>query len=390
VIGSDAAQDTSPATRTRALVEVLAPVAVWWVVVVTATTVSWASMSVELDASYDYLDRFPVWVQSLVRWDSNYYLRIAEHGYTSPEMPAFFPLYPLLVHLVAQTGLAYPYAGALVSVVATVVAVVFLRRLAIDHLGSPVLQRRAVTLFLFGPAAFFLAAVYTEAVFCALAFAAFSCARRGRWFPACVALGLLTATRLPAVVVVAAVLVDHVAQNLARGRVLTRHSLWFLLTPAGLLAYLWYGARELGDPLAFLHAYDGAWTYQVFDPNVPATVEHVAREWWGFVVAGDVEHVFRNGLGLFAWLLCLVVTVVSWRRQPAGFTALSLGTLVFVALNSNLQAVNRYTLVLFPVLFALVGAKALREESRFTLLLLASAGVMVLSAVLFTHAEWVG
>lgn len=384
---SDQQARPSPA---RGILQALLPVALWWVVVVTATAVSWASMPVGLDASYDYLDDYPVWVQSLVRWDSNYYLRIAEHGYTSPEMPAFFPLYPLLVHLVAMTGLAYPYAGALVSLLATLVAVFFLRRLAIDHFGSELLQRRAVTLFLFGPAAFFLAAVYTEAVFCALAFAAFSFARRRQWFAACLALGLLTATRLPAIVVVGAVLVDHVAQNLRERRVVTRSTAWFLLTPLGLAGYLWYGARKLGDPLAFLRAYDDAWTYQVFDPNIAATLWHVVTEWWGFVLADDLEHVFRNGLGLFAWLLCLVVTVVSVREQPAGFTALSLGTLVFVALNSNLQAVNRYTLVLFPVLFAVVGSRFFRDESRFAALLAASGSVMVLSAVLFTHAEWVG
>ncbi|WP_432565341.1 mannosyltransferase family protein [Kineococcus sp. SYSU DK003] len=367
----------------------LGSVVVWWLVVVTATTVSWASVPVELDAAYDYLEDYPVWVQSLVRWDSNYYLSIAQHGYTSPEMPAFFPLYPLLVRLVAAVGIAPPYAGIAVSALATTVAVVHLRRLAEDHLGPGVLPRRAVTLFLAGPAALFLAAVYTEALFCALAFGAFSHARRGQWARACLYLGLLTATRLPAVVVVAAVFVDHVAQN----RRLSRSTLWFALAPLGLLAYLAYSARELGDPLAFLHAYDNAWTYQVFDPNVAATVFGVARDWVAFFSAPggpDVEHLFRDGLGLFAWLFCLVVTCLSLRRQPVGFTVLSFGTLLFVALNSNLQAVNRYVLVLFPVLLAVTGWRFLRPESRFTALVFASGGVMVLCAVLFTHAEWVG
>ncbi|ABS05567.1 hypothetical protein Krad_4104 [Kineococcus radiotolerans SRS30216 = ATCC BAA-149] len=377
------------------LAAVLGPFLVWWVAVVTVTTVSLASIPVVLDASYDHLRPHPVWVQSLVRWDSNYYLTIAERGYVSPEMPAFFPLYPLLVRLVASTGLAYPVAGILVSAVATVVALTHLRRLAVDHFGpaETLLHQRAVLLFLAGPSAFFLAAVYTESVFCALTFAAFHHARRQHWGRACALLALLTASRSPAVVVVLAVLVEYLTRPGARGHRVDRRVLWFLLTPAGLLAYLGYGARELGDPLAFLHAYDHGWAYQVFDPNVPATVLHVLGEWaalFGADGGPDVQNLFGHGLGPFAWLFCLVVTAASWRRQPAGFTALSLGTLVFVALNSNLQAVNRYVIVLFPVLFAVTGWRHLREESRFGLLLLASGAVMALGAVLFTHAEWVG
>jgi hypothetical protein len=374
---------------------VLGPFLVWWLLVVTVTTVSLASIPVVLDASYDHLDPYPVWVQSLVRWDANHYLTIAQRGYVSPELPAFFPLYPLLIRLVAATGLAHPYAGVVVSAVATVVAITYLRRLAVDHFGprERLLPGRVVVLFLAGPSAFFLAAVYTEALFCALTFAAFHHARRGLWGRSCVLLAFLTATRFPAVVVVLAVFVEYLARTRRHGGWLDRQVLWFLLTPAGLVAYLWYGARELGDPLAFLHVYDHFWTYQVFDPNVPATVLDALRDWAAFFRADggpDVANLYGHGVGPVAWLFCLVVTVLSWRRQPAGFTALSLGTLVFVALNSNLQAVNRYVIVLFPVLFAVTGWRFLRQESRFVWSVLASGGVMALGAVLFAHAEWVG
>ena len=386
---------TGSAPAARAAGAVLGPFVLWWFVVVAVMTVSLASVPVALDASYDYLDGYPVWVQSLVRWDSNYYVTIAQHGYVTPELPAFFPLYPLLVHVVAGTGLAVPYAGILVSAVAAVVAVSYLRELAAAHFGSEqtLLQSRAVVLFLAGPSAFFLAAVYTEALFCALTFAAFHHARRAQWARSCLFLAFLTATRFPAVVVVLAVFVEYLAQRSARGRWLDGRVLWFLLTPAGLSGYLWYSARELGDPLAFRHTYEHFWTYQVFDPNIPATVFRVLLDWAGsFGAEGgpDVKDLFGHGLGLFAWLLCLVVTVLSWRRQPAAFTALSLGTLVIVALNSNLQAVNRYVIVLFPVLFAVTGWRALRAEGRFVGLLCVSGAIMLLGAVLFTHAVWAG
>lgn len=379
--------------RLRGLLPDVGLFATWLVVVVTTTTISLATLDVELDPAYARYAGLPVWVQSLVRWDSDFYLKIAEGGYGSPLFPAFYPLYPFSLRLLHAVGVPYAYAGIAVSWAAALVAVGYLRRLATDHFGDDLRARRAVTLFLFAPGAFFLAAVYTEALFCALAFAAFSHARRGQWFRACLALGLLTATRLPGSVVCIAVLVEHLSQRGFRLGRLDRSVLWFALAPLGLVAYVVYCAVVLGDPLAMLHAYDVGWAYQRFDPNIAATVGNAVVDLWHRASDPDgpqLAALFRNGLGTVAWVFCCVVTLVSVRRQPASYTALAVGTLVFVSLNSNLQAVNRYVLVLFPVVFALVGARRLQSEQRFTLLLLVSAAVMLLSAGFFAHAKWVG
>lgn len=379
--------------RTRGLLPDVGLLATWLAVVVTTTTVSLATLAVPLDPAYARYDGLPVWVQSLVRWDSDFYLKIAEGGYGSPLFPAFYPLYPFSIHLLHAVGVPVAYAGIAVSWTSALVAVTYLRRMAVDHFGDDVRARRAVTLFLFAPGAFFLAAVYTEALFCALAFAAMFHARRGQWFRACLALGLLTATRLPGTVVCVAVLVEHLAQRGFSLRRLDRTVLWFLLAPTGLLAYVVYCAVVLGDPLAMLHAYDHGWAFQRFDPDIAATVGNSVLDLWHRAFDPGGPHLaalFRNALGTVAWIFCLVVTLLSLRRQPVSWTVLALGTLVFVSLNSNLQAVNRYVLVLFPVVFALVGARRLQSEQRFTPLLLCSAAVMLLSAGFFAHAKWVG
>ena len=380
--------------RARGLLPDVGLLATWLAVVVTTTTVSLASLDVPLDPAYARYDDLPVWLQSLVRWDSDFYLKIAEGGYGSPLFPAFYPLYPFSLRLLHAVGVPYAYAGVAVSWTAALVAVGYLRALAVDRFGAGDERvGRSVTLFLFAPGAFFLAAVYTEALFCALAFAAFAHARRGQWFRACLALGLLTATRLPGAVVCVAVLVEYLAQRDFRLRRVDRSVLWFALAPLGLLAYVAYCAVVLGDPLAMLHAYDHGWAYQRFDPNIAGTVANSVVDLWHRAFDPGGPHLaalFRNGLGTVAWVFCLVVTLVSVRRQPASYTVLALGTLVFISLNSNLQAVNRYVLVLFPVVFALVGARRLRSERPFTLLLLGSAAVMLLSAGLFAHARWVG
>ena len=58
------------------------------------------------------------------RWDSDWFLRIAGHGYSWPSStPAFFPLYPLLVAGVGWVLLGHPVlAGILVSLAAGALA----------------------------------------------------------------------------------------------------------------------------------------------------------------------------------------------------------------------------------------------------------------------------
>jgi hypothetical protein len=58
------------------------------------------------------------WTWHFLIKGANFYLGIAEHGYTGyPARAAFFPLFPLLIHLTSYlTGSDYPVAGLIASV----------------------------------------------------------------------------------------------------------------------------------------------------------------------------------------------------------------------------------------------------------------------------------
>lgn len=68
------------------------------------------------------------------RWDASLYLDIAQRGYAADvadgNAAAFFPLYPLGVRALAVTGLGHLEAALLLSALSTLVACVFLYRLA--------------------------------------------------------------------------------------------------------------------------------------------------------------------------------------------------------------------------------------------------------------------
>lgn len=130
-------------------------------------------------------------LNSHVAFDSEYYLSIAVFGYDDPDVGemqpedgsppiplnyAFMPLYPLVIGGVAvPLGLiglgpvaAATVAGVLVSLAAALAAVLAMFSLARRRLGDAGGIRAGVFLLVF-PTGFFLAQVYTEALFLALA-----------------------------------------------------------------------------------------------------------------------------------------------------------------------------------------------------------------------------
>src|SRR4051794_1249815 len=131
----------------------------------------------------------------VMRWDSVYYLQIAQDGYTQRKQAGFFPLYPLLMDALDAVTRSTVVAGVLISVVAFAAGLVLFQRLARLETASDAVARRAVWLPPLFPASLFFSAVYTEGLFLALSVGAFYSARRGRWAWAGILGGLAAATR---------------------------------------------------------------------------------------------------------------------------------------------------------------------------------------------------
>src|SRR5829696_6086276 len=108
------------------------------------------------------------------RFDGSFYLAIAGEGYDvdAPERTAFFPLFPMFIRLGAALGGNPAFWGVLISLVATFFVLYFLYRIADKHWDLKVARAAVLTLAVF-PTAFFLNAVYTEALFIALSAGSF-------------------------------------------------------------------------------------------------------------------------------------------------------------------------------------------------------------------------
>lgn len=212
----------------------------------------------------------------LAKWDTQHYLGIAYDGYVesveglppADRRPAFFPLYPGLVHLLsglgASRGLVLIVAYA-VSLACFFAALTLLHRLTTIEVGER-FAMPTLLLLAFFPTALFFGIPYSESLFLLLAVAAFLAARTGHWAEAGIVLALASATRVPGLLLVIPVALlylygpraDREPDREAGGR-RPRYRLrpdfaWLALAPLGLLAFSVYLHFTVGDWLAWNHA----------------------------------------------------------------------------------------------------------------------------------------
>jgi hypothetical protein len=329
----------------------------------------------------------------LARWDSVWYLRIADSGYggtasSSAPRAAFFPLYPLLVRVLATPFGASPGALLLaayaVSLAAFLGALVLLHRLTELELGRRLARPTLLLLAVF-PAAVYFGAPYSESLFLLLAVGAFYAARSGSWAWAGACAGLASATRSAGLLLLIPLVMLWWGSQQRR----PRDAAWLLLGPLGIAAYAaWLGLVE-GDALRFLDVQD-AWSREL---KVP-----LAGAWDGFVAAvdgvrqlasgsrspvyfevaaGDPFRIAAINVMLFAALIFAVVACVGvWRRLPRAYGAWVGASLVlpltFPVTPQPLMSLPRFVAVLFPIFMWLA---IVCDERRNTDLVVAASAV---------------
>ena len=121
-------------------------------------------------------------VAPVARWDSVWFLAIANDGYRGRRRrAAFFPLYPLLVRAAGVVTGAPLVAGALVSLACFAAALVLLHRLVELDLGAAAAGAGGLGARRCSPARCSSPRVYSESLFLALSVGAVYAARTGRW-----------------------------------------------------------------------------------------------------------------------------------------------------------------------------------------------------------------
>lgn len=321
---------------------------------------------------------FPVDV--FIRWDSRYYLDIADRGYGAGS-DAFFPVYPVLTRLAALV-LPLPYAAVLVANVGCVAALELLRRLVLAQAGAAT-ANRSVWIALIFPTSFFLSAAYAESTYLALLLAVFVAAQKRRYAFAALAVWLACLARPQGFFMTT--LPFGVTWLLASRE--RRAFPWFTLAAFGALAQLLVlHAIASGDPLSFLHA-DGVRSLRVFWGDhvaaSPSMVDVLVAEGFG-------PNLVRRLLNFSALALITAACVVEARRRR---WELALTCALAVALPLYFQrtifdaaSMARYALFAFPVYALLARLPSGRNGRRFVELAFPLAQLVLFAA--FAEGIW--
>jgi Gpi18-like mannosyltransferase len=328
------------------------------------------------------------------RWDTGFYLSIADQGYRyeGEQLPsvAFFPLFPLFISLVSRLTNDTLTAGILVANAALLLASIFFYRLVALE-GDESVAERAVWYLLIFPTSFFGSAIYSESLFLLCAIGALYLARRGYWESAAM-LGVMTAlTRLIGLIVAPMLLVEWWMQRRNREEWEEPPPRWAILAPAlvplGTVGYMLFLRARFGDPLAFLHA-SAAWE-RVPQPAwiiVNGMLQPPAEGWSAALLSGNLP--LDNWIDLFIVILFIVLGLVLLRqRRWSEAVFVLLGALI--PLNSGLlMSQRRYVWVLFPVFMLLARwGKNHWVDRLVTLFSLLGLGLFT---ALFAAWYWVG
>ena len=178
------------------------------------------------------------------RFDTLWFLRIAEHGYDRPMAVIFYPLYPAAIRLVSGLMPAM-VAALLVSTVAAFFSFWGLLRLAAGEL-SEVGRLRMLLLVCAWPTSFVLFAGYADSLTLALVVWAVIFGREARW-EAATACGLLAGVARPSGVLI---FIPLVVMALRSRQI---RSMVVALTPLGLLGY--WGWLQWSGRISVVEAY---------------------------------------------------------------------------------------------------------------------------------------
>lgn len=347
----------------------------------------------------NYLQKPYLWAWA--DFDGVHYLRIAEKGYAE-FLYFFFPLYPLLIRIVAPLfgggTEAFLFSGLAISHLALFFGIVgLIKLLRLDYEKD--LTGLVVLLILVFPTSFYFGSVYSESLFFLLSIWAFYFARKGRWIVAGLMGAFSSASRIVGVALFPAFIVEAITQMKRKNTHPFLPVVASFFTLFGFFSYAVFLDEKVGDPLAFFHSLGRVFgeqrsEYLVILPRVfyryifkilPSLnysyFPGVFTAWLEFLTG--VIFVILSVLGLLASLGKLGKVKIA----PSYAVYLFLGYLI-PTFSGSFSSLPRYVLVIFPGFIIL--ASYLIRLPPITRFVVVGISLILLSIAtsLFTRGYW--
>lgn len=286
-------------------------------------------------------------------FDGVHYLSIVQFGYRQYQQ-AFFPFYPLVVRGISSFfSIAPDNAAQAVSILSTFGGLfVFYRLAKLEKISRPLWP---VLFLLAFPVSFFFSAAYTTGLYFLLACLSLLAMKEKRWLLTGIFGALASATQVFGVFLLLAAALEYMKEK--EKKIISAAGL--ALIPLGLLGFMAYLWKSVGDPLAFYHTQplfgaQRSGSEIILLPQVLWRYLHIAST---FAVDSYVYWI-----ALFELAMLGLAVFLLWfgykRNISKSLLAYSLAVVLLPTLTGTLSSFPRYVLSAFP-LFLVLGDRKL-------------------------------
>ena len=322
---------------------------------------------------------FTDFINSWNLWDSPHYIDLAKFGYQNCVengqhlFLVFFPLYPVLIHIVHYLIGNYEVTAMLLSTLAFCVGSVFFYGVVKEEYNEEI-AKRAFWLLSFFPFAFFFGGIMTESLFFCLLSAGFFCVKRHKWLAAGIVGMFCALCRVQGVLLLGVGLVEfflcYPPGTMIRRRegkqfikAFFKKGIFLFLTPIGNLIYFFINYQTEGDFFRFQVYQKEHWYH--------------TTTWTSNCLKELVENALgdQNNMRLSIWypeiilfLLAGILIIYALRRHPLKYTAF---LLVYTMVNYSVTFLisgGRYMACALPM-FIILAEWTQATEKRYYLIL---------------------
>ncbi len=309
-----------------------------------------APMFLPFKESFPYWDTLlkpsglPDWLWVWGNFDGVHYYTIANLGYEGFGTQVFFPLFPLLIAILAKLVGSIIISGLIISNTATLLAGIFLYKFVEKEFDDKTAKWAVAFLFCF-PTSFFLGAIYPESLFLLLILLSFQA--KGLW--AGVFSGLASGTKLIGI---------FISPLLA---FLKPRNIWGILGGTGLALFILYLWLKFNSPLMFLTAQSAFENHRASNLTSLVSPPQVVFRYLKIFITANWQH-FDYWIALLefaAFIFAFLALIVLSRRKIISpkIIIFSWVALILPIFSGTFSSMPRYLLPIFPLYIFLATLK---------------------------------
>lgn len=265
------------------------------------------------------------------KWDTSWYLGIAQNGYSSnidalPNL-SFFPLYPFFIKTFSLIVRDYYISALLISNIALILSAYYLYKILGKMFNESVAKTGLIYLFIF-PASFILSGAFAESLFLLFSAMTFYYASMRRWWIAGICSTLLVLTKSFGILIILPLFILYLQDINFNIKRLKLNILHLTLPVFGLCAFFAYCYYLTGNPFAYFTAQAAATgntnmmnpLYAIIVGLFGGDLIHIFNSIFTLSVIG-LSIFFYKGLGLANTLFC-VLTLTLYLSSGGGYNSM--------------------------------------------------------------------